>query len=124
MPYDTTLRHFALGPGLPMVVLLVLLLDEVRPHGALVARGGGGDHGPRLHPVAELHRLRAQGGRVVQAAAAVGQVREELGALAEGRAPADGADVFPEDGPAAASSLGGRGGGHRSKDTSETTVMS
>lgn len=87
-----------LGPSLTLV--LVVVLHEVGPHGAVVARGRRGYHGSRLHAVAQLDRLRAERGRVVQVAAALGQLGEELGALAESGGPADGADILPEDCPA------------------------
>lgn len=67
----------------------------MRPHGALVVSSSGGDHRARLRAVAELHRIGGESGRVVQAAAAVGQVGQELGALLEGGGPTNGADVFP-----------------------------
>lgn len=89
-----------LGPRLPLVLLVIL--HEMRPHGAVVARRCRGDHGARLHAVAELDRLRAKRGRVVKVAAALGQLGEELGAVPEGGRPADGPNVFPEDRPATA----------------------
>ena len=90
-----------------MVVVLVFLLfllvalHKVRPDGAVVVGRRGGDHRSGLHPVAELDRVRGEGGRVVQAGAALGEEGEALGPLAQGGGPADGADVIPEDGPVA-----------------------
>lgn len=86
-----------------MSLVFLVVLHEVRPHGAVVARRRRGDHGPCLHAVAELNRLWAECGRVVQAAAALGQLGEELRAFPERGGPADGPDVFPEDCPATSS---------------------
>lgn len=71
----------------------------MRPQGALVVGRRGRDHGSGLRAVAQLHRGGGEGGCLVEVAAAFRQVGEELSALPKGGGPADGTDIFPENGP-------------------------